>query len=774
MKRSNEEQSNKSQSSTTKTKVDHTQLDQMDLDISYLDATLAPEIRTERLITQMTLEEKVGQMMQISCMKADPEFVDGKAVGWIYSRMSDEDRNDWVLNKHAGSFLHVLGDEIHMIQSLAKTTRLGIPVMFGIDAIHGHALHNGATVFPSQLAASCSWDREALKQMGRVTAKEVAADGIHMTFSPVLCIARDLRWGRVGETFGEDPYLIGELGSAIIKGYQGETLAEPTSILACAKHYLAYGESIGGRDSYDTQISFRKARETFLPPFEKAIKAGCLSIMTGYQSIDGTPATANQPLIKGLLKDELDFTGFIITDWNNTESLVTQQHVCENLADASKITIESGNDMIMNTPAFFETMVALVKEGRVTEATLDDAVRRILLTKFKMGLFEKVHQSESLEKSDSVFACDAHLERNLELTRKSIVLLENKNELLPIGKKYKKIAVIGPSADDLRAQYGDWTYFTHPFPKYEPSLTQTYTVLKGIEKLAKGYDVEVNYQRGCDVSEFSKDDFEMRAAIDLADTSDLIIAVVGDTIEQNGEFKDRANLDLMGEQQVLLEKLKATGKPMVVVLVNGKPLSVPWIKENADAVIETFNSGQLGGLVLAEILFGECVPSGKLSISFPYHVGQLPVYYNQLPGWHGSKYIDLPMMALYPFGYGLSYTTFEYTNLRLSQTVCVPTDRINVSVEVTNTGQYDGDEIVQLYVSDLVSSVMTPFKMLKGFERVKINRGETKVVTIELEIKELAIVDASSKKIVEPGAFKIWMGSDSRETSLLVETLIVK
>lgn len=354
------------------------------------------------------------------------------------------------------------------------------------------------------------------------------------------------------------------------------------------------------------------------------------------------------------------------------------------------------------------------------------------------------------------------------------MLLENKNGLLPIGKKYKKIAVIGPNADDLRAQYGDWTYFTHPFPKYEPSLTQTYTVLKGIEKLAEEYAVEVNYQRGCDVSEFSKDDLEMRAAIDLAEASDLIVVVVGDTIEQNGEFKDRANLDLMGEQQVLLEKLKATGKPLVVVLVNGKPLSVPWIKENADAVIETFNSGQLGGLALAEILFGECIPSGKLSISFPYHVGQLPVYYNQLPGWHGSKYIDLPMTALYPFGYGLSYTTYKYANLKLSQTVCGPTDRINVSVEVTNTGQYDGEEVVQLYVSDLVSSVMTPFKMLKGFERVKINRGETKVVTIELEINELAIVDASGKKIVEPGAFKIWMGSDSRETSLLVETLIVK
>lgn len=736
----------------------------------YLNSSLSPEKRTDILLGQMTLEEKVGQMMQISCMKADPKFEDGKAVGWIYGRMSDEDRNRWVTEKTAGSFLHVLGDEIDEIQQMAKATRLGIPVIFGIDAIHGHALHNGATIFPSQLAVSCSWDRNLIQEMGRVTAKEVTADGIHWTFSPVLCIARDLRWGRVDETFGEDAYLIGELGSAIIKGYQGKSLAEDDSILACAKHYLAYGESTGGRDSYDSQVSMRKIREVFLPPFKKASQVGCATFMTGYQSIDGKPVTASHKLIKQMLKSEIGFEGFVVTDWNNTESLVTQQHVASDIDHAATKTLLAGNDMIMNTPAFYESMIALVRSGKVSMAALDDAVRRILLIKFKMGLFEKVNKE--IDRNSHIFSCQAHKKINLDLTRKAMVMLENKNNILPLNKAVKKLAVIGPNADDIKSQYGDWTYFTHPYPKDEVPIEEHYTMVQGIRAVAKKYDVQVTHHRGCHV--WDLEDQQIEAAVAIAQESDVIIAVVGDCIEQNGEFKDRANLDLSGGQQALLENLKATGKPLIVILVNGKPLSIPWIKEHADALIETFNSGMFGGKVVGEILFGETNPTGKLSISFPYHSGQLPVYYNQLPGWHGSKYMDLPMGPLYPFGYGLSYTTFKYCNMNLSKSICGPDDEIVVSVDVTNTGKIDSEEIVQLYAHDLISSLMTPFKQLIGFERIDLKAGETKTVHIRFMTDALSIVNEEEEKVLEPGLFNIMVGPDSRDESLLIKCLEVK
>lgn len=743
---------------------------------AYLNPTLNPEERTEILIQQMTLEEKAGQLMQITCMKADPEFRDGKAVGWQYSRISEYERYSWVVEKHAGSFLHVLGDEINLIQQLATNTRLGIPVLFGIDAIHGHALHNGATVFPSQLGVSSSWDTEAIRQMGRVTAQEVAADGIHWTFSPVLCIARDLRWGRVNETFGEDPYLIGEFGAAIIEGYQGQTLSDECSILACAKHYLAYGESTGGRDSYDASVSHRKLREVFLPPFKRAVEAGCTTVMTGYQSIDGTPITISKRWVQQVLKNELGFDGFVLTDWNNTESLVTQQKVAQNLREAVKMTLMAGNDLFMNTPGAYEEIIDLVKSGDVPMSVVDDAVSRVLKTKFRLGLFEKV--AEQLEKElqnmsiNKISNISKAYQVNMEITRKSMVLLENKNHILPFTKTTKKIAVIGPNAHDLKAQYGDWTYFSHPFPKDEIPKKPYYTMLEGISEVADKHGVEVCYNRGCHIQK--ADDETIAEAVKLAETADVIVSVVGDCLDQNGEFKDRGDLSLSGAQLQLLQALKATGKPLVVVLVNGKPLALPWVKTHANAVIETFNSGMFGGLVVGEILFGETIPSGKLTISFPHHTGQLPVYYNQLPGWHGSKYMDIPMNPLYAFGYGLSYTTFSYSDLKLSKTVCSAEEEIIVSVAVTNIGEVDAEEIVQLYISDVVSSVMTPFKQLKGFKRQMIRAGETCYVEMPLSVRSLSIIDYEEVERLEPGEFIVYVGSDSRESSLLQAKLVVQ
>jgi len=726
------------------------------MDYAYKNPKLSSEERTLDLISRMTIEEKIGQMMQIS-----------------FSCVSKEEAEEWVTKRFAGSYLHVLGDNARHLQQLTASTKLGIPLLFGIDAIHGHALHNGATVFPSQLAMSCSWNPELIEKAGRITAKEVAADGLNWTFSPVLCIGRDLRWGRINETFGEDPYLIGELASAIIKGYQGGNLSDEDSILACAKHYIAYGESTGGRDSYDTEISYRKLREVFLPPFKKAVEANCATFMAGYEPVDGVPVSANEKLLRQLLKDELKFKGFVVTDWNNTGSLIDMQGVAGNIREAAEKVIKAGNDMIMNTPEFYDAAVKLVKEGIIPEALIDEAVKRILNLKFTMGLFDGKALTDNKGKAN-VFACNEHLDANLELTRESIVLLENRNKTLPLSINIKKLAVIGPNADDIQAQFGDWTFFSHPNPKTDvvPEIPYS-TMLTGIKELASEKGIEVYYHKGCDVMDYSNED--IAGATYEASMADAVIAVIGDCLAQNGESKDRANLDLSGAQLKLLQELKSLKKPLIVVLVNGKPLSIPWVAENSDALIETFNSGMFGGKALAEIIFGDANPSGKLSISFPYHTGQLPVYYNKLPGWHWeSKYVDIPKEPLYSFGYGLSYTNFEYSNLRLSNNTCLKDETVIVSVDVKNTGSYDGKEIVELFINDVVSSVVTPIKELKGFKKVEIKAGETKTVEIQLKISELAIVMQDESYIVEPGEFIIMVGSDSRDESLLKTSLTVR
>jgi len=718
----------------------------------YKDKTLPINERVQDLISEMSIEEKIGQMMQLS-----------------YSQVTKEEAEEWVTKKFAGSFLYAFDENAGHLQKLAANTRLGIPLLFGIDAIHGHALHKGATVFPSQLAMSCSWNPELIEEAGRVTAKEVAADGIHWTFSPVLCIGRDLRWGRINETFGEDPYLIGILAAAIIKGYQGRALSDPDSILACAKHYIAYGESVGGKDAYDSQISIRKVREVFLPPFKEAVKAGCATFMAGYQSIDGTPVSANKKVLRKILKDELDFNGFVVTDWDNIGSLITNQMIAKDINTASKLAVEAGNDMIMNTPAFYTAAVALVKEGILPESLINEAVERILSIKFALGLFDNFRDTSIT----NVIGRKEHLETNMKLTRETIVLLENRNRTLPLNRTLKSIAIIGPNADNVQAQFGDWTYLSHP--NYLPENAfevPTYTMIKGIEKMALEKGIEVIYSKGCDI--INEDVQDIDNAIKCAFSTDAIIAVVGDSIAQNGEFKDRADLSLSGSQQKLLEALKKCGKPLIVVLVNGKPLSIPWIAENADAVVETFNSGNLGGKAVAEILFGDYNPNGKLSISFPYHSGQLPVYYNHQPGWHSTKYMDMPVEPLYKFGYGLSYTSYHYSNLKLSKNTCSKGETIVVSVDVTNTGERDGKETVQLYVNDLVSSVVTPLKELKGFSKIIIKAGETRTVEIPLEIAKLTIVDENENEVVEPGEFQIMIGPDSRDHMLLKKILVVE
>lgn len=699
------------------------------------------EARICELLARMTLEEKAAQMVQIP-----------------YSMMSREEALLWA-RRGAGSFLHVLGDDARELQRAALETRLGIPVLFGIDAIHGHALNDHATVFPSQLAAACSWNPALVEEMGRVAAREVATDGLHWTFSPVLCLGRDLRWGRVDETFGEDPYLAGELGAAIIRGYQGDRLDGEESIAACAKHYIGYGEALGGRDACDTEMTFRKLREVFLPPFARAVEAGVATVMTAYGSIDGTPFTASERSLKTILREELGFAGFVVTDWDNVGNLVARQFVAEDVDEASRLAANAGNDMIMTTAAFYESAIRLVRTGRLDERVLDAAVSNILRIKFRMGLFERPEKRGK----PGCFACKAHLDAALRLARESVTLLKN-DGVLPFGEDVRRIAVIGPNADDIRAQYGDWTYFTHPAanPRQKPVRPYT-TVLEGIRALADEGGVAVSVHRGCGVLESGTDDLD--GALVAARGCDAIVLVVGDSVELTGEFQDRADLALSGRQEALFERLSTLGIPIATVLVSSKPLCVERLAEGSGAFLCAFNGGMLGGQAVAEALFGRINPSGRLPISFARQSGQVPVYYNQLPGWHGGKYVDLLETPRFAFGEGLSYTRFAYSDLR------VDASALTVRVTLRNEGARKGAETVQVYVRDRVSSVLTPVKRLVAFQKVWLLPGESREVVFPLRREAFSLVLPNERRVVEPGEFTVFAGGSSKDEDLLTSTI---
>jgi beta-glucosidase len=500
-------------------------------------------------------------------------------------------------------------------------------------------------------------------------------------------------------------------------------------------------------------MTFRKAREVFLPPFKKAVDAGCATFMTAYGSIDGTPFTASEKALRQLLKQELGFTGFVVTDWDNVASLVSKQHVAGDIKEASRLAVVAGNDMIMSTEGFYDAAIKLIEEDRLDEKLLDDAVLRILGIKFAMGLFEQPEKKGR----PGCFACEEHLAANKRLARESVVLLKNSG-VLPL--KSKKIAVIGPNADDIRAQYGDWTYFTHPepAPSREPQKPH-HTVLEGMRALASEHGAEVHYHRGCSVLDSEGQDVE--GAATLAAQCDSVLLVLGDVIEQHGEFKDRADLALSGAQNELFRRVRATGKPVITVLVSSKPLCVPEIAETSAALIAAFNGGMFGGLAVAEAVFGRINPSGRLPISFPRHSGQLPVYYNSLPGWHGGKYMDLPEPPLFTFGEGLSYTDYEYSNLRFDS------GTFQLSVDVTNTGGLEGAETVQVYFRDVVSSVLTPVLQLIAFEKLLLKPGETKTASFRLGRDTFSLVTPEEKRVTEAGEFRIMAGPCAKEDRLL-------
>ncbi|MFC7531185.1 glycoside hydrolase family 3 N-terminal domain-containing protein [Actinoplanes sp. GCM10030250] len=731
----------------------------------------------------MTLPEKVGQMLQLDSRQDLPEIV---------------------LEKLAGSILHTSPAKLVEAAELVAQTRLQIPLLTAEDCIHGHGFWPGATVFPTQLAMAASWNPALVEQVARVTAVEASATGIHWTFSPVLCIARDLRWGRVDETFGEDPFLISELGAAMIRGYQGGGLDDPTAVLATAKHFAGYSETQGGRDASEADISRRKLRSWFLPPFERAVQEGCRVFMLGYQSMDGVPITANKWLLNDVLKDEWGFTGTLVTDWDNVGRMVWEQKVCADYAEAAAVAVKSGNDLVMVTPGFFEGAQEAVRQGLLREEEINSGVRRILRLKFELGLFENP-RTPDVERQRAVIGRAEHTALNLEVARRSLVLLRNDGTLpLPVGDASaagasaagasaggvsKRIAVLGPNAHDVSAQLGDWAGNSGQvdwMPDGHPREL-TSTVLDGLRALAPA-GWEVTFEQGAQVvrlvpdpegetfpdgqprppvaQPIPADPEQLEAARRAAADADYAIVVVGDTVDLTGEGKSTATLDLLGGQIALLDAVAATGTPMIVVLINSKPHVLPPSALEASAIIQAFNPGMRGGQAIAELLLGAIEPSGRLPISAARHAGQQPIYYNQLRGQHGTRYADLSQDPLFAFGEGLSYTTVLYDGLTIGEPD-VPADGVvRASIRLTNTGTRPALETVQAYVSDLVTSVTWASRELKAYRQVNVEPGESVTVDIELPAAVCTLVDAEGRRVVEAGDFELLVGPNSRPESL--------
>jgi beta-glucosidase len=692
----------------------------------------------------MTLPEKVGQLLQLNGQTKPLETV---------------------REMQPGSLLHILNDKLAEAMDAAAETRLGIPLLIGEDVILGHSFLHCATIFPWDHAMDCSWNYVLLEAAARVTAREMAPTGAHWTFSPVLCLSRDLRWGRTGETFGEDPFLIGEFGAAMIRGYQGTGLSDPDGVLACAKHYAGYSETQGGRDASEADISRRKLRSFFLPPFERAARAGCMTFMTGYQSMDGLPSTANHWLLTQVLKEEWGFTGILVTDWDNVGRLHWEQRIVPSAKEAAVVAVRCGNDLIMTTPSFFEGAQAAVREGLLAETEIDAVLRRILTLKFRMGLFENPRRPDR-EKQARVIASPEHRALNLALARQSLVLLKNDGSLPLSADKLRKIAVIGPNADDPLAQLGDWSLGSSQHPPSADTHPRacTVTLLDGIRARVPA-SVSVAYARGCSLG--STDTSELAAALSACADADVIVLAVGDALPFIGETLSTATLELQGGQVALMDALVALDKPLVLALVSSKPMVLPASSERAAAIVCCFNPGMQGGAAFAELLFGDLNPSGKLTISFPKHVGQQPSFYSQVRGQHGSAYADLDQTPRFAFGFGLSYTSFEYSNLRLAKSRLAASEALELSFELHNSGTREGTEIAQVYGSDLVTSVTWVNKVLIAFTRVTLAAGERRTIRLTIPQERLSLVDAYERRVVEPGEFEVSLAPSSRDEHAL-------
>ena len=734
----------------------------------YLDPSKSVEARVADLMSRMTLEDKVYQMNQFVGLehmkKGNPnDDKENNDAQGFYKTLSVNDISKMCEEGKIGSFLHVLtAKEANYLQELALKSPLKIPVLIGIDAIHGNALVSGTTVYPSPIGLASTWNDDFLYTIGKQTAKEMRATGSHWTFTPNIDVLRDPRWGRVGETFGEDPFMVGNMGASMIRGFQQDDFTGTEKVIACAKHMIGGGESINGLNAAPADISVRTLREVHLPPYKKAIDAGVYSIMAAHNEINGVPSHMSKWLMTDVLRNEWNFQGFYVSDWLDIERLNTLHHTAKDMKEASFLSVDAGMDMHMHGPKFTDAIIASVKEGKLSINRVNEACRKILTAKFKLGLFE--NRFVDLEKKKELLFTEEHKATALESARKGIVLLKN-NGILPLQKttSKKKIFVTGPNANN-QSILGDWH-------AVQPDENVT-TVYEGIKTLGetKGYAVNF-FNSGENIRNIKSS--KIKEASEKAKNADYAIVVVGDNSmrykwqdKTAGENMARASLNLFGKQLDLVKAIKETGTPVIIVLVNGKPISEPWLEENIPAILESWEPGNLGGQAVAEVLFGEVNPSGKLPLTVARSVGQLRMIYNHKPSAYFHKYADEKNTPLYPFGYGLSYTKYSYNAPKLSSTTFNQGEAVTVTVEVTNSGKMDGEEIVQLYIRDKVSSVTRPVKELKGYQRVALKVGETKTVSFTINAESLAFYDINMTYCVEPGKFTIMTGSSSNSKDL--------
>jgi beta-glucosidase len=718
------------------------------------------------LLKKMTLEEKIGQLNLVSSSMD----VTGPFVKSNY-------KEDLLKGKVGGIFNAYTPSFVRQIQEIAlKQTRLGIPLIIGYDVIHGHK-----TIFPIPLGLSCSWDMNLIRKMARISAEEASADGINWVFSPMVDISRDPRWGRVAEGAGEDAWYGSQVAAAMVKGYQGNDLGKDDAVMACVKHFALYGASLAGRDYNSVNMGQREMLENYLPPYLAAVKAGAGSVMSSFNDIDGIPATMNKWLLTDLLRKQWGFNGFVTTDYTAVKELLAH-NVAQTELDASVLALKAGVDMDMVDESFINTLAAAVKNGQVSLAQVDMACGRVLAAKYRLGLFKNPYRNIGEERALRTIMSQENRAAAREIARKSIVLLKNDSlagygALLPL-KKDKTIALIGPLANSKPDVLGNWAG--------AGDARQAVSVLEGL----KSAGVEMTFAKGANITddEFllsrlpakSKKKTEgmveekspaqlLTEALETAAKADVIVAVLGESKAMSGEAASRADIGLPESQKILLKALLKTGKPLVLLLMNGRPLTLAWENEHVPAILETWFLGTEAGNAIADVLFGDYNPAGKLTMTFPYSVGQIPLSYNHKHTGrpedekqkYTSKYLDVPNQPLYPFGYGLSYTRFAYTDLSLDKKSYSEKEMIRVAVKVANVGNYDGEEVVQLYLSDLVASVSRPVRELKAFRKIFLKKGESKTVQLELFPEDLKFYDLNMKWTTEPGTFKIAVGTNS-------------
>jgi len=708
------------------------------------------ESRVNALLGQMTLQEKIGQMNQLS------------PFGGL------EEMAGLIREGNVGSLLNLTDPElVNKAQRIAvEESRLGIPLLMSRDVIHGYK-----TIFPIPLGQAATFNPQLVEDGARVAAVEASADGIRWTFAPMIDISRDPRWGRIAESCGEDPYLSSVMGVAMVKGFQGDSLNNPTAVAACAKHFVGYGASEGGRDYNSTFIPERQLRNVYFPPFEATAKAGCATFMTSFNDNDGIPSTGNSFILKDVLRGEWNYDGLVVTDWASSAEMISHGF-CKDEKEAAMKSVNAGIDMEMVSGTFIRNLEELVKEKKVSEAAIDEAVRNILRLKFRLGLFDNPYT----DTDQQVKYAPAHLAKAKEAAEQSVILLKNDRETLPFTDKIRTLAVIGPLADAAHDQMGTWVF--------DGEKAHTQTVLVALKKMY-GDKVRIIYEPGLGYSR-DKHTVGIAKAVNAAMRADAVLVCAGEESILSGEAHSLADLHLQGAQSELIAALAKTGKPLVTVVMAGRPLTIGQEVEQSDAVLYAFHPGTMGGPALADLLFGKAVPSGKTPVTFPKMVGQIPVYYahnntgrpasrqetliDDIPQEAGqtslgctSFYMDAGFDPLFPFGYGLSYTTFGYDNLQLATNQLAVDGTLEISFDLTNTGKYDGTEVVQLYVQDKVGSITRPVKELKGFRRIPLKQGETKTVSFSLPVEELAFWNIDRQRVVEPGEFNLWVGPNSAE-----------